>query len=56
MAVDFCRNYITLRMHEISHETHHIKAVAVLDGIFILPLDIFALLCLVGLRELPERW
>lgn len=45
-------HHITVRMHEVPHETLDIKAIAILDGVFILSFDFFSLLRMVGLLEL----
>lgn len=55
MAAHCNWNHIALRVHQISHQAHHIKAIALLHGVPILPLDILALLCVVGLLELSQR-
>lgn len=41
------RRHITLRMHQISHETHHIKPTALFHGVPVQSLHIFALLWMV---------
>jgi hypothetical protein len=41
-------------MHQISDETDHIKTVAAIDGIFILSINIFSLLRVVGLSQLHQ--
>lgn len=55
MAAHCNWNHIAVRMHQISHQAHHIKAITRLHGILILPLDILALLCVVGVLELSQR-
>lgn len=55
LALDSYFHHITLWSYEISRETHHIEAIKILNGIFVLPLHFFALLCVVELLELLKR-
>jgi hypothetical protein len=55
MVVNCDWNHIIIRMYKISYEITHIKTTASLDGISLLPIDIFALLRMVGLSQLPKR-
>lgn len=56
LAADYHWYHISLRMYQISHETFHITTTSDVDGVSLLSVDLLALLCVVGLRELPERW
>lgn len=55
MVVDCNWNHITLRMYQASYEINHIKTTALLDGIFVLFINILALLRMVGVLELHKR-
>lgn len=56
LAAGCGRRHITVRMHQISHETHHIKPNALFHGVSVHSLDILPLLWMVGLSQLLQRW